>query len=197
MGQAKRADWTRGPSPWKGAALGAVIEKPEHAYGIAARLQHRLPGADLTAGDIYPVLRRLLDARLVEISAHLPVGQTQARVTYRVTETGVTEFEEWLRRRSDLPRLRNELMVKVAVARPGNRGDLEALLVQLEEAHTDLLALMAEYDDEESGQLPAGSWARVVHDIERDHALAHWQADLTVVDRARRRLRRHLELLRR
>jgi hypothetical protein len=82
MGQAKRADWKRGPSPWKGAALGAVIEKPEHAYGIAARLQHRLPGADLAAGDIYPVMRRLLDAGLVDISARLPEGQTQARVTY-------------------------------------------------------------------------------------------------------------------
>lgn len=191
MGQERRAAGKS--SPWKGAALGVAIERPEHAYGLANRLQRRLPHADLSAADLYPVLYRLAEQGLVEGTPELRPGR-RPRVVYRATEAGIAEFERWLRRSAPLSARRSELLVKIAVARPDDRGDLEALLDQLQQAHRDLLEAMRELEEEE-GALPAGSWARVVQETERDDAAAHWQADLMVIDRARRRLRAHLERL--
>lgn len=199
MGQAKPKDWNRGPSPWKGAALGAVIERPEHAYGLAIRLQHRLPAARITPGDLYPVLRRLDDNGLVTITRKL--GESKG--IYHATQLGVAAFEDWLRTPSTaLPPVRNELFVKLAVARVDNRADLEAVLAQLDDAHAELLAQLTtagvdEEDEEEidAAVLPARALAQTLLGAQRDHALAHWQADLMVLDRTRRRLRRLLEAL--
>lgn len=191
MGQAQR-EWTRGPSPNKGAALGAVIERPSHVYEVANRLAARVPGADLAPGDFYPIFHRLHGHGLVRPEVQSVPGQ-QPRVIYHATDAGVEEFEAWLRRRSELPAPRNELIVKIAVARPGNRGDIEALIEQLDEAEQDLLERIERVDPAVEDSEAAGSWKRIAADIAHDHALAHWRADLETVDRARRRLEKQLE----
>jgi DNA-binding PadR family transcriptional regulator len=184
----------RGPSPHKGAALGAVIERPSHVYEIAARLRARVPGADVSPGDLYPIIRRLHDHGLVRPEHQTVRGQAQPRVIYHATAAGVEEFESWLRGRSPMSAPRSELIVKIAVARPGNRGDVEALIDQLDDAEAELLARIESVEDGAEDSEAVGSWLRTVADITADHALAHWRADLATVDRARRRLLKHREM---
>src|SRR5262249_4566764 len=116
MAQA-HADWNRGPSPFKGAVLGLVIERPGHGYGLAFRLGDRLgPGWGVTPADIYPLLDRLERAGLVRsVAGDLRPGQRQAKVVYHPTAEGTVEFERWMKSSSRLPLIRNELMVKIAV----------------------------------------------------------------------------------
>ena len=168
----------------------------EHPYGIATRLQHRLPAARLTPGDLYPVLKRLEASGLVSVTK----AEGQSKGVYSITPRGIEAFEHWLRTPSTaLPPVRNELFVKLAVARPDKLEDLEAVLAQLDRAHTDLLAQMTSAESDEDNDeidpsvFPTRALAQMLDDVQRDHALAHWQADLMVIDRTRRRLRRHLE----
>ena len=186
MGHApQQVDWRRGRSPFKGAILGLVIERPGHGYELAHRLNRRLgPGWSITAADVYPVLNRLERAKLVRpVPEPLGPGQRQARVIYHPTAAAVEEFERWMRARTTQPPLRNELMVKIAVARA---SDVPHLLTLLDEAERELLALLA--TGEEEPERPAGSWRGLVADIERYHALAHWRAELEAIVRARERI---------
>lgn len=186
----RQADWNRGPSPFKGAVLGLVLEKPGHGYELANRLNHRLgPGWAITAADIYPVLTRLEKAQLVRAVYGLRgPGQRQTKVVYHPTAAAAGEFDRWMGAPSATPPLRNELMAKLAVAR---QDDLPRLLVLLDDAERELLELLEQSADEPAP--PAGSWQGLVVDIERYHTLAHWKAELHAIVRARERIRSYRE----
>lgn len=185
--QRQQADWKRGRSPFKGAVLGLVIEKPGYGYELANRLNRRLgSGWGITAADVYPVLNRLERAELVRpIYDELGPGQRQAKVVYHPTPKAIAEFDRWMRASSPQPPLRNELMVKIAVAR---RDDRPHLLALLDDAERELLELLEDGDDESLAP-PAGSWQGLVVDIERYHTYAHWRAELHAIVRARERIK--------
>jgi DNA-binding PadR family transcriptional regulator len=179
----RHGDWNRGRSPFKGAVLGLVVDKPGHGYELANRLRLRLgPGWSISAADIYPVLTRLERAGLVTPTYDaLGPGQRQAKVVYHATDAGVEAFDRWMRSSSEQPPIRNELMVKIAVAR---HGDLPYMLRLLDDAERDLLELLESSDDDELAP-PEDSWLRHVVDIERYHTYAHWRAELHAIVRAR------------
>jgi len=181
--------------------LGELLHKPQHGYGVAARLRHRLPSAGISPADLYPILNRLHHAGLLTKTV-LP---GESRATYTVTEKGVEEYERWVRSSSTtIAPIRSELLVKLAVARLDNREDLIALLAQCDEAQGELLRQLhdaaVDEDDEDDDLDPsthgiAVAFARAFDDAQREHALAHWQADLVLLERMRARLRRLLEAL--
>lgn len=187
----RQADWNRGPSPFKGAVLGLVLEKPGHGYELANRLNHRLgPGWAITAADIYPVLTRLEKAELIRSVYGLRApGQRQTKVVYHPTAAAAGEFDRWMQAPSAQPPLRNELMAKISVARS---EDLPRVLVLLDDAERELLELLERSEDELP--LPSGSWQGLVVDIERYHTLAHWKAELHAIVRARERIRTYQQL---
>lgn len=166
--------------------LGTLVERQSYPYEIANRLKHLLgPDAGLEPPDLYPIVARLERDGLIEVVERVrEPGQRQARIVYRATPAGARAFDDWIRTGSRPSPRRGELLTKLAVARP---GDIPALLEQLAEAEEHLLALLESADDLELA-FPDGSWQQLIVDAQRDHALAHWQAELRAIGSIRRRL---------
>ncbi len=77
------------------AVLGLLHEGPMHGYELRKRLNLMLGwGRVLSYGSLYPTLKKLLRASLIE---ETPVGQApvsrRPRIVYEVTEAGHREFE--------------------------------------------------------------------------------------------------------
>lgn len=93
--------------------LASVEEEPLHGYAISERLSARSDGQlDMATGTLYPALRRLEKAKLLQ-SAWSIVGGRKRR-TYRLTEAGrralSAERESW----------RQVSTVVDAILRPGS-----------------------------------------------------------------------------
>jgi DNA-binding PadR family transcriptional regulator len=77
------------------AVLGLLHEGPMHGYELRKRLNLMLGwGRVLSYGSLYPTLKKMLRAGLIEESAptRTPVSR-RPRITYEVTEAGTHEFE--------------------------------------------------------------------------------------------------------
>ncbi|WP_261820734.1 PadR family transcriptional regulator [Nocardioides sp. OK12] len=77
------------------AVLGLLHEGPMHGYELRKRLNLMLGwGRVLSYGSLYPTLKKMLRAGLIEESAptRTPVSR-RPRITYQVTPAGTLEFE--------------------------------------------------------------------------------------------------------
>lgn len=77
------------------AVLGLLHEGPMHGYELRKRLNLMLGwGRVLSYGTLYPTLKRLLRAGLIEESPGSPAAVTgRPKIVYTVTEAGHEEFE--------------------------------------------------------------------------------------------------------
>ncbi|WP_062382787.1 PadR family transcriptional regulator [Demequina iriomotensis] len=84
------------------AILGILREQPLHGYQIRKRLGAELgPFRALSYGSLYPGLRRMVDAGLIEASGEEPTGASpassrRARIAYSLTDAGRTRLSEEL-----------------------------------------------------------------------------------------------------
>ncbi|MFT4289412.1 helix-turn-helix transcriptional regulator [Nocardioides sp.] len=77
------------------AVLGLLHEGPMHGYELRKRLNLMLGwGRVLSYGSLYPTLKKMLRAHLIEEeTASITPVTRRPRIVYRVTETGHREFE--------------------------------------------------------------------------------------------------------
>ena len=78
------------------AVLGLLHEGPMHGYELRKRLNLMLGwGRVLSYGSLYPTLKKMLRARLIEetTATTAPVSRRQ-RIVYQLTEAGHHEFEQ-------------------------------------------------------------------------------------------------------
>jgi DNA-binding PadR family transcriptional regulator len=80
------------------AVLGLLHEAPMHGYELRKRLNLMLGwGRVLSYGSLYPTLKKMLRASLIEESLSTKTPGTpvskRPRITYQVTEAGTREFE--------------------------------------------------------------------------------------------------------
>jgi len=77
------------------AVLGLLHEAPMHGYELRKRLNLMMGwGRVLSYGSLYPTLKKLLRASLIEEAPSVPTTLTRRpRIVYEVTEAGHKEFE--------------------------------------------------------------------------------------------------------
>jgi DNA-binding PadR family transcriptional regulator len=78
------------------AVLGLLHEGPMHGYELRKRLNLMLGwGRVLSYGSLYPTLKKMLRAHLIEETAGTVTAVTRRpRIVYQVTEAGHREFEQ-------------------------------------------------------------------------------------------------------
>jgi DNA-binding PadR family transcriptional regulator len=81
------------------AVLGLLHEGPMHGYELRKRLNLMLGwGRVLSYGSLYPTLKKMLRASLIEETAATMTPVTRRpRIVYQVTEAGHAEFERLMR----------------------------------------------------------------------------------------------------
>src|SRR5215211_8996157 len=92
--------------------LGLLRKGPKSGYEIKSLVDHstRFFWA-ASYGQIYPELRRLADAGLIEGTAD-PQGERQ-RTVYRLTAAGADALSTWLTTPPDIQQTRDESLLKV------------------------------------------------------------------------------------
>jgi len=81
-------------------------------------------------GQIYPLLKEMMDAGLVTMREEEGVGGHPARKVYTITEKGIRRFEEWLGERAEPDLYRSEMMLKLFF---GREAPPELLIEQISE----------------------------------------------------------------
>lgn len=77
------------------AVLGLLHEGPMHGYELRKRLNLMLGwGRVLSYGSLYPTLKKMLKARLIEETTSSEPASRRPRIVYQVTEAGHHEFEK-------------------------------------------------------------------------------------------------------
>jgi DNA-binding PadR family transcriptional regulator len=118
----------------KHAVLGSVVERPDHGYRVALRLQQRLGWKKLTRQAVYLQLDRLATEGLVHKAAtDVPSTDGGAhRTLFEATSAGVESFDAWMRAPCALEAARDELYTKIALSERHHLPELIALTRQLE-----------------------------------------------------------------
>lgn len=93
------------------AILGILSLSPNTGYGIKKYCDTILKNFwNENFGHIYPTLKRLTEDGFVEIAE---ASDNNNRITYSITESGLCEFERWLRENSIPQPIRSEFMLKL------------------------------------------------------------------------------------
>ncbi|HEX4215728.1 MAG TPA: helix-turn-helix transcriptional regulator [Candidatus Dormibacteraeota bacterium] len=115
--------------------LGALRERPRSGYDIKqlADKAIRLFWA-VSFGQLYPELKHLSDAGLIEAEAH-PTGGRQ-RTVYRITPLGEEALTDWTSDLEEHPcEIRDEMLVRLFFSDAGDRASQVALARAIAERH--------------------------------------------------------------
>jgi DNA-binding PadR family transcriptional regulator len=119
--------------------LGLLVEKPAHAYDLAARLAERYPRLEVRRSSVRTLTRSLEAAGLIEARPQRRVGKRPARTEYELTEAGYDH-------------VRRRILHALESARAGSRTLLLALsyvgLLPKDVAATALASRLASLHDE-------------------------------------------------
>jgi DNA-binding PadR family transcriptional regulator len=165
------------------AVLGLLVERPGYGYQLAQRFEERVGSAwELTASQIYAALDRLETGGLIEPVPDEENASTtprQRKVMYRPTEAAPAAFEAWLKGPVRCEPIRAELHVKIATAAPEHA----TLLLDVLDEHER--ACMERIEEYRASEPPPRVWRAVTSHVVREATLAHLQADLDWMKRAR------------
>lgn len=160
--------------------LGLLEEGPRHGYDLKHSYDRLFAqGRPLKFGQVYSTLSRLeRDGLVEEVSAER--GNGPDRKLYSITEHGVTDLDEWLRRPEPAePYVRSTLFGKVVLALLSGRAADRFLQMQRSEHESrmrDLTRIKTEADFQKVVLI--------------DYALLHLEADLKWIDLTEERLNR-------
>ncbi len=184
------------PSPLNVALLGLLIERPGYGYELAKRLHDDFnPGWRLEFSNVYSVLdsleRDALVVRREDAPDHRSAGSRMGpRIFYTVTDLGAERFEQWMKRGCRRKPVRDELLAKLAVARPQHVPILMEQLDELEREILDALRQLDHVTQRDGPPPPSGSWKEAFNDVMTDKVERSLQADLDWVAHARQRFER-------
>ncbi len=160
------------------AVLGALSVGPRTGYEIQRDLADSVGHFwSESYGQIYPILRELLEAGEATVSEDPESGR--GRKVYRITAAGIEAFQAWLREPPSPPAVRNELLLKLffgGTAPPEvTIGHIERALAESEAALQTLEGVMTalERDDRNDPMFPYWS-ITVKSGIARYRAQRDW-----------------------
>lgn len=174
-------------SPTGRVILGMLGLRPMSGYEIKTLVDHstRFFWA-ASYGQIYPELRRLTEAGLIE-------GEEQAqgdrkRTVHRLTAAGREALEGWLEEPPEIHETRDESMLKVFFADGGDSGAVEATLAAKRDHHLEVVERLRAIQ-ESGGPKPGESCERSLRlGIALEGFIAQWcERELADVRREARR----------
>jgi DNA-binding PadR family transcriptional regulator len=150
----------------KHAVLGLVIERADHGYELARRLQDRCGPWAWSRPTVYKALEDLDESKYVcALGGARAASNSPPRTVYEATPRGVDYFGEWMFGEAAMEASRFELELKIMLARPHELPTLIDMTWKHEHECVERLAVLgretrrAQSDD--SGDGDALSWADV------------------------------------
>jgi len=137
--------------------LGMLAHVPLTGYQIRRWITHEYSYFwQISFGQIYPTLKRLVQDNLAESSANTGAADGRGQIVYRITDAGREALAQWLRRKPEVEKLRYEILLKISFGDQTEPAVLlehldgfirrnEAAIAELNEA----LAMLAQYADRE------------------------------------------------
>ncbi len=174
--------------------LGLLVEQAASAHTLSIQLRERLRAAELPENYVYWVLDDLERQGLItrvageDRSSDLLAfageagSRRRANVHYEASAKGQEHFKRWLISPSSEPRLRDELMIRIAFCGPAEVPRLIELVYAQEQVcvgHIQELRSSTECAKADQGSAAddAGArWQRMLRVMSRDAELAHWSA---------------------
>jgi PadR family transcriptional regulator AphA len=102
-------------SQW--AILGVLTIKPSSGYDIKKYAEEVLGHFwKESYGNLYPVLKRMLEAGLVTSTTHRQPGKPD-RIEYAITAQGEAAFQRWLAQPAEPEKIRSDLLLKLFFGR--------------------------------------------------------------------------------
>jgi DNA-binding PadR family transcriptional regulator len=165
--------------------LGFVAERPGYGYDLSQRIRVRMgPGWQYNPSGIYAALSRLEKRALITGEAKDARGRPRyERVSYRVTDDGLLDVEEWLRSEVHKEPVREDVLARIAVAGPEHAP---LLLEALEGYERECLDIIAGTTAASPGSTTP--WERLIIDGVQDSMLQHLRAELSWAKSMRRRI---------
>ncbi|WP_310530114.1 PadR family transcriptional regulator [Nocardioides sp.] len=166
------------------AVLGLLHEGPMHGYELRKRLNLMLGwGRVLSYGSLYPALKKMLRANLIEeATATTPVSR-RPRIVYDVTDAGHTEFERLMSEVGPTAWEDDNFDIRFAFF---GRTDMEIRLRVLEGRRTRLQERLARVQsDLERTQAEVNRYAAELqrHGVESVEREVRWLSDLISAER--------------
>jgi DNA-binding PadR family transcriptional regulator len=142
-------------TPTSYVILGMLRHEPRSGYEIKSMVDNstRFFWA-ASYGQIYPELRRLAEAGLVEGEAQATGGRK--RVVYRLTPTGRMELRRWLTEPAETLELRDEGLLKLFFAAGAAPGRATELLDERRRLHEQKIARLREVEPKAAAAAGAG-----------------------------------------
>lgn len=179
----RRSSQRTGDNPVRDAALGLLRAKPHTAPELAAELKGL--GMDAISNDC-------LDRSLAELARWGLIRRAAARrtlsskrgrlkVLYRATPAGVAYVRKWMGSELPKPRLRHELVLRIAVCGQSDLPLLIDLVIDLERSYVERIR---ELDEEVKGGMeraPAGlddDWQSTRQLLSERARMAQWRAQV-------------------
>lgn len=95
------------------SVLGFLANKPRTGYEIKKAIEQSVGFFwSESYGQIYPILKRLVDEGLAEHVEEMNVGGRQKK-RYRITDQGIETLQNWIKETADYSGFRNELLLKL------------------------------------------------------------------------------------
>ncbi len=162
------------PNRTLNAVLGFLTWHPMSGYDVQRRIEESISNFwSESPGQIYPILRRLVDEGLAEKSSAASEGG-RARDVYTITERGREELRRWLAETVVPAVPRNELLLKLFF---GRQVDREACIRLVRDYRKRMQELLEKYEATER---------RLRRDLAGHPDLAYWLITLRYGERERR-----------
>lgn len=128
----------------KYAILGMLQKEDLYGYEISRRLKDIEGFWYIFPGNLYRALGSLEKEGLVEVS-RTEEHAGKLRKIYRITSTGLREFNKWVSKPAELPRTRHEAYLKIWFS-SGNAGKVALQIEQIKAASTAIITAMDTVD---------------------------------------------------
>ena len=144
------------------AILGMLTQGPLSGYDLKNLFEERIVHFwHESVGQIYPTLRRLADAKMVQAKETTGASGPR-RVEYRITKKGRNHLDNWLHEPAGKEHVRNELLLKIFF---GDHVSAEVMLAQIESFESMQKAIQRQFehysvriDDEATTDLQKTYW---------------------------------------
>lgn len=176
------------------AILGLLARKPSHGYELVARFGELFgPGWEINRGQVYDMLETLREAGWAECLPPLQGGRKQK--IHQITQAGDKALIEWHARPcGGAQPQREELYLKLALARPQDAPHLLRSIALQEQTCVDLLRRYATEDASlVSGE--AGEWETLARETIDEATTTRLHGELDCLSKMRKRIEHFLERL--
>ncbi|MBT0568282.1 PadR family transcriptional regulator [Williamsia sp. CHRR-6] len=168
------------------AILVSLAERPGTGYEIGRQFDRSIGYFwSATHQQIYRTLKKLHDDGLVEFEAITQDSRPDKKV-YTLSERGRDALRDWVSQPAPIPRLRDELSVKLRAARHGDLGDLITEIRRHRDLHAEQLRLYRSFAERDHPGGPPDSGRRLHQylvlsgGIRTEQAFVDWLDEVTV-----------------